>query len=112
MQQDLPIIQRTYDLILWLVPHLNKFPRNFKFILADRMQTTLYGFLESLIRARYRREKLELLESLNAELDVLRYQIRLCKDFSVVHADVDQGQVALGRRARREGEDVAIDRDA
>jgi len=83
-QEELPIIQRTYDLILWYVPRLNKFPRNFKFVLGDRVQNTLYTFLEGLIRARYRRSKLELLERLNAELDVLRYQTRLCKDLQML----------------------------
>lgn len=80
-QVELPIIQRTYDLIKWYVPILNKFPRDQKFMLGDRIQGTLYTILESLIRARYRREKLDVLEPLNAELDVLRYQTRLCRDF-------------------------------
>ena len=82
-QADLPIIQRVYDLIRWYVPLLNKFPRDFKFMLGDRMQTTLYTILDNLIRARYRREKLTILEDINAELDVLRYQTRLCKDFNL-----------------------------
>jgi hypothetical protein len=83
-QAELPIIQRTYDLIRWYVPLLNKFPRDHKFALGDRMLNQLYGILEGLIRARYRREKLEMLESLNAELDVLRYQTRLCRGFDLV----------------------------
>lgn len=81
---DLPIIQKTYDLILWYVPRLNKFPRDTKFVLGDRIQATLYGFLEGLIRARYRRDKLDLLEGLNAELDVLRFQTRLCVDLKLL----------------------------
>ena len=84
--EELPIIQKTYDLILWYVPRLNKFPRDFKFVLADRIQRTLYDFLEGLIVARYRRDKLEALEGLNAMLDVLRYQTRLCRDFQ--HLDI------------------------
>ena len=31
---ELPIIQRTYDLILWYVPRLNKLPRNYKYALG------------------------------------------------------------------------------
>jgi hypothetical protein len=85
-QPELPIIQRTYDLILWYIPAINKFPRDFKFVLGDRIQDGLYGMLESLIRARYRRERLEILEGLNAELDVLRYQTRLCLDFKLFDA--------------------------
>ncbi|MCX7046263.1 MAG: diversity-generating retroelement protein Avd [Candidatus Sumerlaeota bacterium] len=82
--EELPIIQKTYDLILWYVPCLNKFPRDYKFILGDRIQTTLYVILEGLIVARYRREKIDILENSNAELDILRYQTRLCLDFKML----------------------------
>jgi len=83
-QADLPIIQKTYDLILWYIPRLNKMPRNHKFSLGERIQATLYSILEGLIIARYRRQKIELLESLNARLDILRYQTRLCLDFHLL----------------------------
>ena len=82
--KELPIIQKTYDLIQWYVPRLNKLPRDFKFLLGDRIQSGLYGLLESLIRARYCSEKLLILEGLNAELEVLRYQTRLCRDFDLL----------------------------
>ena len=32
-EKELPIIQKTYDLILWYVPHLNKLP------LSERIQS-------------------------------------------------------------------------
>lgn len=83
---ELPIIQRMYDLILWYVPRLNKFPRNFKYVLGDRIQTQLYGLLEELIRARYASDKVVILESLNVELEVVRYQTRLCKDLELLDA--------------------------
>lgn len=83
-QDELPIIQRMYDLILWYVPRLNKLPRNYKFALGDRIQAQLYGILEGLIRARYARDKLALLEALNVELEVVRYQTRLCKDLELL----------------------------
>ena len=83
-QDDLPIIQRMYDLILWYVPRLNKMPRNYRFVLGDRIQSSLYGVLEGLIRARYARDKLELLETLNVELEVVRYQTRLCRAFDIL----------------------------
>ena len=46
-KQELPIIQKTYDLILWYVPRLNKFPKNQKFVLGDRVQDPLYLPLRS-----------------------------------------------------------------
>lgn len=67
---DLPIIQKTYDLIRWYVPILNRLPRNHKFLLGDRMVVGLYSFLENLLRARYERHKLPRLEGLNSELEL------------------------------------------
>ncbi len=83
MSLDLPIIQQTYDLIAWYSPILQCFPRNHKFVLGDRIHGQLYGLLEGLIRARYRRDKLALLEDLNADMDILRYQTRLCREFGL-----------------------------
>ena len=48
------------------------------------MQTARYGLLDGLIRARYARETLSMLEFLNTELEVLRYQTRLCRDFDLL----------------------------
>jgi hypothetical protein len=36
---ELPVIQKTYDLIKWYVPILNRLPREHKFLLGDRMVT-------------------------------------------------------------------------
>ena len=74
---ELPIIQKTYDLIKWYVPILNRLPRDHKFILGDRITTGLYYLLDKLIIARYAKEKLDILEALNGKLDILRYQTRL-----------------------------------
>ncbi len=79
--EDLPIIQKTYDFVKWYVPILNKLPRDHKFLLGNRIVSNLYNLLERLIRARFARDKLPLLESLNSELDLLRYQTRLLLDF-------------------------------
>uniref|UniRef100_UPI0030DCAE59 diversity-generating retroelement protein Avd n=1 Tax=Nodularia spumigena TaxID=70799 RepID=UPI0030DCAE59 len=69
---DLPIVQKTYDLIKWYVPILNRLPKKHKFTLGGRMIIGLYDFLEGLILARYAQEKLTQLELLNAKLDILR----------------------------------------
>ncbi len=80
---ELPIIQKTYDLILWYVPLLNKLPRDHKFTLGDRISKGLYDLLENLLVARYSREKLSLLQSLNLKLEILRYQTRLLLDLKL-----------------------------
>ncbi len=55
--QELPIIQKAYDLVRWYVPILNRLPRNHKFALGDRLTNGLYELLEGLITARYSRER-------------------------------------------------------
>lgn len=85
--QELPIIQKTYDLIKWYVPLLAKLPRYHKFTLGDRIITELYDLLETLIQARYLPNKLDRLEPLNAKLDILRHQTRLLLDFNLINVD-------------------------
>ena len=50
---ELSIVQKTYDLIKWYVPLLNKLPRGQKLMLGNRMMTELYNILDSLIMAHY-----------------------------------------------------------
>ncbi|MGF1486574.1 MAG: diversity-generating retroelement protein Avd [Prochloraceae cyanobacterium] len=83
---ELPIIQKTYDLIKWYVPVLNRLPRDHRFTLGERIINNLYDLLEGLIEARYakKNEKLARLQSFNNKLDILRYQTRLLHDFELI----------------------------
>ena len=51
MIEELPIIQKTYDVVLWYVPILNRLPRDHRFMLGDRMIHGLYEVLELLAQA-------------------------------------------------------------
>jgi hypothetical protein len=82
--ENLPIVQKTYDLIKWYVPILNRLPKDYRFSLGQRISNQLYDLLEGLIQARYSSEKLAQLESLNTRLDILRHQSRLMLDFQLV----------------------------
>jgi hypothetical protein len=84
MGTELPIIQKSYDLIKWYVPVLNRLPRDHKFQLGARMIAELYEILESLIIARYQQDKLSRLQSINAKLDILRHQTRLLLEFNLM----------------------------
>ncbi len=85
--QDLPVIQKTYDLIKWYVPILNRLPRDHKFVLGERMVSSLYSLLEGLILAKYSPDnKLARLELLNGRLDLLRHQTRLLLEFELMAA--------------------------
>jgi hypothetical protein len=79
-EQELVVITKVYDLILWSCNHTGRFPRNHRFVLGERIERNLYGLLETLIRAKYTRQRRELLEVANLSLEILRFQVRLAKD--------------------------------
>ncbi len=81
---ELPIVQKTYDLIKWYVPILNRLPRDHKFGVGDRMIAALYDLLEGFVTARYAPQKLAILQPLTGKLDILQYQTRLLLDFQLM----------------------------
>ena len=78
--EELVIITKTYDLILWSCNHTGRFPRQHRFILGERLERTLYDLLETLIRAKYSRDRNDLLKAANMKLEILRFQVRRAKD--------------------------------
>ena len=77
---ELLVITKTYDLILWSCHHTGKFPRNHRFVLGERIERNLYELLETLIQAKYQRERATLLDAANLKLEILRFRMRLAKD--------------------------------
>jgi hypothetical protein len=48
------ILTKLQDLLVYLLPQLNKFPRDQKFVLGDRIETKLLDVQEDCLRAYYR----------------------------------------------------------
>ncbi|MDP1629329.1 MAG: diversity-generating retroelement protein Avd [bacterium] len=82
MLKDIPIFHKTYELVLWLYPAVNKFPKSQRFVLGQRIEQKILRFLELVIEANYARDKKEYLARAGIELDVLRILIRLTKDLN------------------------------
>ncbi len=82
--KELSIIQKTYDLIKYYVPIIERFPKVHKFTVGDRIINQLYDLLEGLIKAKYANKKLNHLINLNVQLDILRHQTRLLLDFQLI----------------------------
>ena len=85
--QELTVITKTYDLILWSCNHLSQFPRNHSFVLSERIERNHYGLLETLIAAKYTKNRQRLLEDANLSLEVLRFQMRLAKDLQCLKVE-------------------------
>ena len=49
---ELLVIVKTYDLILWSSNHTSRFPRNHRFVLGERIERAMYDLLEMLIQAK------------------------------------------------------------
>ena len=73
-------LESHYRFILWLVPAVERFPRNRKFLLGDRIQTTALDVLERLIEATYIKRREGYLAAANLGLEKLRFLFRLARD--------------------------------
>src|ERR1039457_7114529 len=78
--QELIVITKAYDRILWSCNHTSQFPRNHRFVLGERIERNLYGLRDTLIAAKYTKNRQRLLEDANLALEVLRFSMRLAKD--------------------------------
>ncbi len=87
---ELVVITKTYDLILWSCNYTSRFPRQHRFVLGERLERTLYDLLETLIRAKYTRERMPLLNEANLKLEILRFQMRLAKDLRYLPVSIRQ----------------------
>ena len=73
-----PIFSKTYDFILWLLDHTEKFPKSERFRMARRLEDTAFEFYELLIEAtRTKRKKQQLLWQADLVLDKLRLYVRM-----------------------------------
>lgn len=60
--EELVVITKTYDLILWSCNHTGRFPRQHRFVLGERLERTLYDRLETLVQTKYTRDRKSLLD--------------------------------------------------
>ncbi len=83
--KESPIFSRTYDLLLWLVPQAQKFPRIHRFGVGERVLRLALDFQETLIAAGLSagEKRREALKEADIELAKLRNLARLCKDLEL-----------------------------
>ncbi len=80
--KDSPLFARTYDLVVWLLHATERFPKSQRFVMAQRIQRTAFAFQDGLIETTALRasERVRRLETADAELAKLRYQLRTAFD--------------------------------
>ena len=77
-------VQACHELLLWLIPHLDKFPRVRRFTLGERIETGLLEVLELLVETAYTRNKEAPLRRANLRLEVVRHLWRLAHELKVI----------------------------
>ena len=77
---ELVVVTKAFDLAREMTQRTRKLPRDLKFVLGDRMLTTTYDVLDTLLEAKYVRAKKALLQRANLLLERLRFQVRLCME--------------------------------
>jgi len=84
-QDDSPLaVQRCHELLLWLIPLLDQFPRNRRFTLGERIESGLLDVLQCLVEASYSKQKYNSLRQANLTLATVRHLWRLCFELKVI----------------------------
>lgn len=84
MLKDLKILEKNYEMILWMYPMISKFPQKQRFVLGQQMHSSLLDILKYIIEANEERDKTATLKKLSVELDKFRYLFRLSKDMRFI----------------------------
>jgi four helix bundle protein len=81
MAEKMVIFVRTYDLISWLLPKTQNFPRAQRFVVTKRLQDAALNFQELIVEANAFSgpQRAAKLRAADAELQKIRLYLRLCE---------------------------------
>lgn len=77
--KESPIFTKTFDMLAWLLPATLKFPKEHRFVLAQRTQTAAFNFYEAITAASLSEGRAGYLQQADIELQRLRLYLRLCQ---------------------------------
>ena len=78
-------VQACHELLAWLIPLLDHFPRARRFTLGERLESGLLAVLEDLVDAAYNPDKRPALLRANRQLSVCRHLWRLALELKVIN---------------------------
>jgi hypothetical protein len=79
MSSDMVIFTRTYDLLNWLLPKSERFPKLYRSTVTQRLMAAALDFQEAILEAQLYQEKIRLrhLRAADVHLSKLRLYLRL-----------------------------------
>jgi hypothetical protein len=78
------VVGKAYDLVLWLVQKVEKFPKSYRFSVGQRLIDTGLDLLLLLVDAAYRKDKREALRTAGLRTNALRFLLRLARDLRLL----------------------------
>ncbi|MBT4837316.1 MAG: diversity-generating retroelement protein Avd [Methylococcales bacterium] len=90
-------VQDCHELILWIMIHLDKFPRKRRYTLGSKIENALLEILEYLIQAAFMRQgKKAMLQQANLKLEVIRHLWRLSLESkAIAYKQYDYGLASM-----------------
>ena len=73
-----------HQLLAWIIPKLDRMPRQRRYTLGERLETLLLQVLENLLEASYSKSSASTLKRANLKLDVARHLWRLANSLEAV----------------------------
>ena len=77
-------VQAAHELILWMIPQIDKFPRVRRFTLGERLESILLEVMELSVEAAFTHNKREALQKANMRLEVAKHLWRMAMQLQVV----------------------------
>ena len=75
------LFQKSYDLVMFIYPVVNKFPKSQRLILSERIETTAILILDDVLRLNYRDSKI-LRKNISVKAQRLQVLFRVSKNLS------------------------------
>ena len=100
---DLVIFTQTFDLLTWLFPQCEHFPKHQRFVVTQRLQGAALDFQEAIFDANVHRgaQRLQYLRCADADLNKLRLYLRLARQWTWLssgqHEHVSRMLVQVGK---------------
>ena len=85
MQNTTPqAVQACHELLRWLIPHVDQFPRVRRFTLGERLESIMLEVLEATVESAYSSHKRNSLQRANLRLETVRHLWRLSHEFEII----------------------------
>ena len=78
MREDYPLFMKWTKIMDWILDTIERFPKNTKFTLGDRIINHSLDIMETIIEAIYTKKRKDLLSHLNLAIEKLRVLFRIC----------------------------------